>query len=273
MKLGVSLKLRCPACAKLYEVQSDDIHSDIPVFQCVSCDSKFAFEFDKNNLQNVETFLVSAKADTPQELTNAKSQMTADGPTAPGQAEMKSCPKCGALNGRKSHECYSCHVIFSRLEGLPQDASLKAQPSLVRKWKNLIENFADESLHEEFIMSCQALDALRFASMKYEEIREAQGGDALCDQMIARINSLMMVELSQKPLASKKAAAEEPVGYLKYRKYIFWSPYVISGLMILLGMLNLGQRNLIGLGVAIACMASGLIVMVRGKFHASDFLE
>jgi hypothetical protein len=182
---------------------------------------------------------------------------------------MKSCPKCGAMNGRRSKECYSCHVLFERLEGLPQDASLKAQPSLVRKWKNLLENFENQELHDEFIRSCQRLDALRFAVSKYEEIKAAQGGDALCDRMIAQINSLMMVHLSQKPLAPAAAKADKP----KWQKYLFWGPYALSGILVLLGMMNLGHRNLIGLGVAIACMASGIIVMVRGKISISDFVD
>ncbi len=279
--LGMNVKLRCPACAKLYEVQKEDIHSDIPVFQCVSCHSKFAFEVPQTDHHHglVETFLVTPRVESAPTFNDALSQFNQMPQVEPVsvvepafQAEAtRNCPKCGAVNGRKAQECYSCHVIFSRLEGLPQDPSLKAQPSLVRKWKNLLENFDNEALHEEFIMSCQALDALRFATMKYEEIRDAQGGDALCDQMLARIQSLMMVELQQKPLT--KNAEAQVQGFQKYRKYMFWAPFVISGLMILLGMLNLGQRNLIGLGVAIACMASGLIVMVRGRFQASDFFE
>ncbi|MNK07413.1 hypothetical protein D3C87_253270 [compost metagenome] len=268
----MKLKVRCPVCTKLYEVQGEDIQTDIPVFQCVSCDNRFAFEFTPENLENLEniaTFLVSAPEEAKvSAVANASRQESVVEVSA--QQEMKSCPKCGALNGRRSHECYSCHVLFDRLEGLPSDPTLKAQPSLVRKWKNLLGNFSDEKLHEEFVLSCQALDALRFAMMKYEEIRTAQGGDVLCDQMIARINSLMMVGLSQKPLASKEADKEAPV---KWRKYLFWGPYAISAILILAGMLNLGQRNLIGLGVAIACMTSGLIVMIRGKISVSDFID
>lgn len=270
----VKLKVRCPACTKLYEVQGEDIQTDIPVFQCVSCESRFAFEFSPENLENRENipaFLVSTAAEAKTVVeTNARRQEVVS-EEASAQQEMKSCPKCGAMNGRRSHECYSCHVIFERLEGLPQDPTLKAQPSLVRKWKTLLNNFSDEKLHEEFIMSCQALDALRFAMMKYEEIRNAQGGDALCDQMIARINSLMMVGLSQKPLATEKSEKTEVVP--KWRKYLFWAPYAIAGTLILAGLTNLGQRNLIGLGVAIACMSSGLIVMIRGKISVSDFTK
>ncbi|MNL20923.1 hypothetical protein D3C87_1421950 [compost metagenome] len=185
---------------------------------------------------------------------------------------MKSCPKCGALNGRRSKECYSCHVLFERLEGLPQDPSLRAQPSLVRKWKSLLENFTDMNLHDDFIRSCRELDALKFAVLKYEELKAAQGGDELCDQMLARIQGMMMVSLSQKPV--RKDSAEPVVSFItKNRKYFYWGPYGISALMILVGMMNLGHRNLIGVGVALACMTSGLIVMIRGRISWSDFVD
>lgn len=249
----VKLKIRCPSCAKLYEVQSEDIHSEAPIFQCVSCDNRFSFEYPPMDPLNVSCFSVNLS----EEVTSTSA--------AQQQESMKSCPKCGALNERRSKECYSCHVLFERLDGLPKDPSLKAQPSLVRKWKNLVENFESDRLHDEFIIACHELDALRFAVLKYEELKAAQGGDPVCDQMIARISSLMMVGLKQKP----QAKPSRP----KWQKYLYWGPFGLSALMILLGMVNLGHRNLIGVGVALAFMTAGLIVMVRGRISLSDFID
>ncbi|WP_374001519.1 hypothetical protein [Bdellovibrio bacteriovorus] len=275
----MKLKIRCPSCAKLYEVESDDIQSETPLFQCISCESRFSFEYPPQDPLNVMCFKVSLEPEATTEEISSESvppmmekseQILAAerhvGMAAePGTHEMKSCPKCGALNGRRAKECYSCHVIFEKLEGLPKDPSLKAQPSLVRKWKNLVENFENEDLHDEFIRSCHQLDALRFAVLKYEDLKTAQGGDPKCDEMIARINSLMMVGLSQKPAGE----AVKP----KWNKYLYWGPFGLSAFLILLGMINLGHRNLIGVGVALACMTAGLIVMIKGKISASDFLD
>lgn len=261
----VKLKIRCPQCVKLYEVESEDIRSEAPLFQCISCQTRFGFEYPPADPANILCFEISNQ---PETLTAAKQQESVS--AEPGGSEMKNCPKCGAMNGRKSKECYSCHVIFERLVGLPSDASLKAQPSLVRKWKMVLENFENQELHQNFIRSCHELDALRFAAMKYEEIKSAQGGDALCDQMIAKINSLMVVGLSQK--ASTKRIEDNPTRP-SWLKYLFWSPYTISAMMILYGMINLGHRNLIGIGVALTCMSTGLIVMVRGKISLSDFVD
>lgn len=259
----VKLKIRCPSCTKLYEVASEDIHSETPLFQCISCDTRFSFEFPPVNPQNIKCFSIS----------NSELQSAAQHQEPASEAkvqEMKSCPKCGALNGRRSKECYSCHVLFEKLEGLPKDPTLKAQPSLVRKWKNLLENFSNEELHNEFIRDCHELDALRFAMLKYEELKKAQGGDSKCDEMIARINSLMVVGLTQRQPLVKKAETEARP---KWQKYVYWGPFGLSALLILMGMVNLGHRNLIGAGVALAFMATGLIVMIRGKISISDFID
>ncbi len=170
----MKLKIRCPSCTKLYEVESEEIHSETPLFQCISCDSRFSFEYPPTEPLNVLCFPVTLNL-AEVLSTDAGHQASPLLHAEPGTQEMKSCPKCGALNGRRAKECYSCHVLFERLEGLPKDPSLKAQPSLVRKWKNLVENFENEKLHEEFLMACHQMDALRFATLKYEELKSAQG--------------------------------------------------------------------------------------------------
>lgn len=263
----MKLKVRCPSCAKLYEVESDEILNETPIFQCISCESRFGFEYSSEE-QTVSNPISAFLLQTPIQKEIAAQQQEVSQKQA-AQAELKACPKCSALNERKSSECYSCHVIFARLEGLPEDASLRAQPSLVRKWKNILENFDNEELHNQFIRDCHELEALRFAMMKYEEIKNAQGGDLLCDQMIAKINSLMLVGLAQKPVAKIAEKNSHP----KWQKYMYWGPYALCALLILWGMLSLGHRNLIGVGVALACMTSGLIVMIRGKISLSDFID
>ncbi len=237
-------------------------------------------EYPPADLNNVVSFLVSVETLTTvpkgvaaPEVRRAESEAPSVLFSEPLAQEMKSCPKCGALNGRRSKECYSCHVLFERLEGLPTDPSLRAQPSLVRKWKNLMENFGDEKLHEEFLRSCHELDALKFAAFKYEDLKTAQGGDSQCDQMLARIQSLMLVSLSQKSKTKSAANTNEALIPAKWRKYLFWGPYSLAALFILLGMANLGHRNLIGVGVALICMTSGLIVMIKGRISVSDFID
>jgi hypothetical protein len=262
----LKLKIRCPACAKLYEVQTSDIRTEAPLFQCMSCDCRFSFDYPPSNPDLIQSFLVSTPT-LEEKLSESLRHHNAEHCVDVNQADLKACPKCAALNSRRSQECYSCHVLFEKLEGLPLDKNLRAQPSLVRKWKILIENFQNESLHEEFIRSCQHLEALRFALSKYEEIRQAQGGDPLCDEMISRIQTIMLVGLQQQ----NKNQPQDSQAKLKWQKYLYWGPFGLSSILILMGMINLGHRNLIGVGVALAVMSAGLIIMVKGRLSLSDF--
>ncbi len=317
----MKLKVRCPSCAKLYEVESEDILNEAPLFQCISCESRFSFEYPPSELDKIPTFIVNnpqqlltkdsamdsldysnsmnlnvslsiesfiaggAKHQVVRKVHTAKSlrdatqvpivsRETKPNQRAANEAHIMSCPKCGALNVNGLVECYSCRVIFDRLIGLPQDTTLRALPSLVRRWKNLLENFDDQALHDDFIRNCHALDALRFALLKYEEIKSAQGGDFLCDQNIAKINSLLLVKLAQNSNLSKvKHGDVRDNSRPQWIKYLYWFPYVLSSLLMFWGMISLGNRNLIGVGVALLCMSSGLIVMIKGKISVSDFLN
>jgi hypothetical protein len=254
-KMDEKLKLRCPSCAKLYEVDSADIQTSHPQFHCVSCESRFTFSFPPLDPKNIICTPVDAEGHSSLEWAMKNS---------------KSCPKCGALSPRTAEECYACHVIFSKLEGLPMDPSLRAQPSLVRKWKLLIEDFANETKHEDFINSCQALEALGFALTKYQDIKQAQGGDTLCDRMIENINARISNALTLSSVPKKNPAALlKP----RWQKYALWAPYILSFLLILWGTFSLGHRNLIGLGVATACLATGLITMIKGQLRLQDFFD
>jgi hypothetical protein len=73
--------------------------------------------------------------------------------------------------------------------------------------------------------------------------------------------------------AAKTSMLAKEVAKPKWQKYLYWGPFALSALLILLGMINLAHRNLIGVGVAFAFMSAGLIVMIRGRLQASDFFD
>jgi transposase-like protein len=285
------LRLRCPSCAKLYEVSVADIKSRSPQFDCLSCATRFGFQYDNIFSPQLETFVVSSSpemeqarsfqqeleaqsfAALQQEIENSAQE---NGKKSNQKDSSKACPKCGAINenktGKKMEECYSCHVIFSRLEELPLDPTLKAQPSLVRKWKNLIVNFNNKELHEDFLNSCHQLDALRFAILKYEELKSAQGGrDEVSEQMIFKAHGLLQVTLSGKAEGDLRFQKESAVPRQSWYKYILWAPLGVSILMILTGFFSLSLRNLVGAGVSVMLLTFGLILFWKGRISLSDF--
>lgn len=285
-KLGVSkqqakykIKLRCPSCSKLYQVSETDIQSHVPQFDCMVCATRFGFEYPVEDPENVETFVVSKSEEMEQARTFQQELEAQSFATLQKEIEKsadktstRACPKCAAINDKKAQECYSCHVIFARLDQLPLDPTLKAQPSLVRKWKNLVLNFDNKDLHEDFLKSCHQLDALRFAMMKYEELKKAQGGsDEVCEKMIFKAQGLLQVTLSGKTEGVVFFEEKAPTPRPRWHKYILWVPLSIGLLMMVIGFFNLGMRNLVGAGVAVILLTIGLVLLWKGKISLSDF--
>lgn len=276
--------LRCPSCNKLYIVATADIVSSKPQFDCVSCTERFGFQYPPQNFSFVETVLIDKNksdsltdsiADKILAQNNAitheirvrgfDAQVLGDSEKlTPEYQANKACPKCEAFNDRNSRECYSCHVIFEKLEGLPEDKSLRAQPSLVRKWRELASDFSNIEKHESFLMSCRQLDALKFAEAKYVAMNTVQGGDPLCIKMLERIGTMLSVSLAQQ---NSVANRQRPY----WLKYLFVSPFLTSAFMILVGISNLNHRNMIGGGMAISICAAGLIMMIKGRISYEDF--
>lgn len=225
----------------------------------------------------VEVYVVQTGLPTEVVVAPPPPEKAIPEPQAAQKNSTKPCPKCGAINEKKNEECYSCHVIFARLEQLPLDPTLKAQPSLVRKWKNLVLNFDNKELHEDFLESCHRLEALRFAILKYEELKKAQGGsDETCESMIFKAHGLLQVTLSGKKegdlrFAKPTARSTKEAPRHKWHRYILWGPLAVSALMIITGFFSLGLRNLVGAGVAVMLLTFGLILFWKGRISLSDF--
>ncbi len=241
----MKLKLRCPSCAKLYEVDSVDIETVSPQFQCLSCDCRFTFAYPPMNPNHIVCSIVDALG----HLTF--------------QEEQKSCPKCAALSPVGAEECYSCCVIFSRLVDLPTDTSLRAQPSLVRKWKMLMEDFTDEAKHEDFVRNCHQLEAMNFAFNKYNDMKQALGGDDLCERMLKRVQKLSEISVESAVKVDPRSATVSKAK--SWTSYIIPGIYILCAILILWGSFSLANRNLVGVGVAIACLLTGVILSSKGN--------
>lgn len=249
------LHVRCPSCAKLYQIDVSSIFSTSPHFQCVSCPTKFTFDFPPDDPEKIQTRAVEAAA-----------------PLAAISVAIatRKCPKCGAESPKTADECYSCHVIFEKLEGL--EPGLKAQPSLVRRWKELLEDYGDGERHQSFVMACRDLDALDFARAKYEHIRRVQGQDDVADQMLLRITA--MKDMASPAKVSSPEPEPTPLKIPpRWLRAILWAPFVISFFLILWGFSHSGQRNMVGAGIAVALLSYGIITGLGGKLVVKDLFR
>lgn len=245
------LHVRCPSCLKLYQIDVGQIFSTTPHFQCVDCETKFTFDFPPP---------------VPDQITTRKVVERLASPLSP---KVKKCLKCGAESPESAIECHACHILFEKLEMIANEKGVYTQPSLVRRWKELVQDYNNEELHQEFLGLCDQMEALEFARQKYDQIRRLQGGDVTADQMIARIEALRMVKAEQKA-QNDKPKPEKPLAL--WAKILLALPFFASFLLIMLGFSHSMWRNMIGTGFAVGLLSYGLIVFVRGRLHWRDLM-
>lgn len=187
--------------------------------------------------------------------------------------ELKVCPKCQTKNPRLMKECLKCGVLFEKVESLPLDRQLGALPSLMKAWKDLMSDYENLRKHVAFVDRCEDLQALPFALKKYEHLREAQPQDAITQQMFHRVlirqlkNKAAKVSWIQQTSAKLNQMSCQ-INWPRVRKV---SPYVISSLMITVGLANPSARNLIGIGAAVIFLTAGMTVFFKGRISISDF--
>lgn len=247
------LNVRCPSCKKLYQINVGQIFSTSPQFACIECESHFTFDFPPAD---------------PADIATRKIERLASPVFESPKPRVKKCLKCGAESPEHSLECVSCHILFEKLEMIVNERGVRTQPSLVRRWKELVQDYANEEAHDEFLRLASEMDALEFAKQKYEQIRRLQGSDEVADRMLARIEALRAVRMEQK----LKAKDEKEEDLALWLKIVLALPFFASLVLIVLGLSHAPWRNMIGTGIAIGLLSYGIIVAIRGRLHWRDLL-
>lgn len=260
--------IRCPSCSKLYRVDAKEIKSSKPHFDCTVCKARFSFDFPPENVNKIETKIVSIKDTFQLEDSLDKAEVP----------ELRKCPKCESINPRLSKECIKCGVIFEKLERLPEeDAGLGAIPSLVKAWQDLMGDYDNLKKHVAFVDRCEDLQALPFALKKYQSLKEAQPQDDLVDKMIHRVllrklkrkaDSLSQVQALKEAYGQVKEVINSKVNWLRLRKL---APLVLALALILIGLGSSSARNMVGVGAAIVFLTLGIRVFLKGRLSFEDF--
>lgn len=255
------VNLRCPGCNKLYRIDTRDIKSAAPHFDCVSCQTKFTVEKESGNARRLKT-----KALGKLQFSSASTlefDESAEG--------LKKCPKCHAFNPKLDEECRKCGVIFAKLEDLPLDARTGALPSLVKAWQDLMEDYSNVTKHLAFVDRCEDLQAVPYALKKYQSLKEAQPHDKIAQEMfqsvLLRSFARKAEEVAENPSIK---ALKESVNWSRIMKI---APLAIAALLIIAGASHGGLRNLIGIGVSILFIVLGLALITKGRLHWQDFWD
>lgn len=251
------LRTRCPHCQKLYRIDTRDIRSSEPHFQCMVCESTFAFSYPPENPLHVKTRLL-------------KASLLPSAPVAERRPlDVKACPKCNTLNAKGAKQCGHCNVIFSRLDGLPLDAKLGALPSLVKAWHDLMSDYDNLAKHMAFVHRCEDLQALPYALKKYRDLKEAQPQDQIAHEMLHRVLGQGFVRPAN--WISNNPAVRQMVSRIHWARLRKVAPWALAGLLILLGLTQPSLKNLGGIGASILFITFGLHLFFKGRIELSDF--
>lgn len=251
------LRVACPSCGKLYRIDSRDIHSSQPHFECLACLTLFSFAYP-----NPKPLKVVAKVIRP-------SVQPLEGRIESRPVDVKTCPKCSALNARGAKECRRCTVIFAKVENLPLDPKLGARPSLVRAWQELMDDYENLSKHWAFVDQCEDLRAIPFALKKYSDLKVAQPQDHIAQEMLHRVlarkfalraNRIKKIQFIRQSLSR--------LNWVRIRKA---APWALSLALILIGVTQPAFRNFAGIGASVLFVTVGLRLFLAGEFRLSDY--
>ena len=269
-----------------------------PEFECINCNNIFAIETPIQDPKKIVTRLLFR----PQELLNDNIDQASES-VAAGEAsenskrsnsdsctfvksklkkiginskieefgtEVKSCPKCSALNPKAFKECIKCGVIFSRLENLPLDPKLGAIPSLVRAWQDLMSDYTNLKKHFAFLDQCEELKALPYALKKYEDLKSVQQQDQIAREMLHR--TLFRQFARKANNLSSRYPMVRFLSNLPWARIFKIAPVCFALFFILIGIFSQSLRNLVGIGVAIGFIYLGMMTFVQGRIHWRDYL-
>lgn len=250
------LRLRCPSCEKLYRMDTRDVKSSEPHFECLVCQSVFGFEYPTSSPLNVPTKLIR------------RSQARLEGKDL-RPMDVKTCPKCAALNAKGSEECRQCGVIFARLNGLPLDSKMGALPSLVKAWQDLMSDYSNLTKHLHFVNRCEDLQAVPYALKKYQDLKEAQPQDQIAQEMLHRV--LMRRFAVGAGLVKDHPSVQAVVHRINWLRLRKMAPWFISMALITVGLTQPDAKNLAGIGASILFITLGLHLFLKGHISISDF--
>lgn len=254
--------LRCPECRKLYRIDTRDIISDSPHFDCIQCKVTFKVEADPNSPRNLIT-----KTANQMYLSHLNFQEL--NPEA-----IRRCLKCGATNLKSATECLKCGVIFEKAERSEREGGVL--PSLARAWSELLQDYNNITKHISFVDQCEELQAVPFALKKYQDLRELQPFDEITLKMHEKVllknfakKSFKTMDLqlfkNQRFLIFKSFLVEIPWG--RYFRVITWFLPIV---FILWGLFHVHLRNLVGLGVSFLFLRIAVQLFIKGEINFRD---
>ena len=272
--------MRCPQCFEVFDVNLIDIRSLDPQFKCSSCDSFFELSL-RNEIDFSQTQLAKPVSSSPAESKHLKSDPIL-------HKVFAKCPKCSEPYAQQDKECHRCGVVFESLMRIEhrklsdeQSTSIYASSVVKDAWEDVLLNYENIELHQNFIAAAWADGSLDYASAKYKEMSELIPGDAVSKQLLAEIKALADVSFENQSETNSKSVSQENIfssileGLFNFRDLnlsfkrmklanVITNIILIGcGVVIAMGILLPHLRNLIGFGVSLLFLVLALRFFVR----------
>ncbi len=268
-------EIRCPECNKLYRVDSRDMISLNPHFDCLQCGVTFNVSQDP---------LSSGKLVTRTDRKQVYSKLCSN---KLGSEAIRKCPKCGLSNLKNSSECYKCGVIFDKYEKVLAESNgvvggQVVLPSLVKAWQDLMSDYSNITKHAAFVGQCEDLQAIPFALKKYQDLKEVQPQDTVASEMHQKlvfkiISKVKKAQSYQKLNQSRYFVYGAKLFYFlnsrpwfRYFRILSW---LVPFICVFWGFYQPQLSNMVGLGVSLAFLRVTIAMILKGSFNFENILN
>ena len=240
-----SLRVRCPHCRKLYLVHYLDIKEAKPRFECIQCHSRFWLAMNDMDMNSEITGIPMQVKETPPPSKTKRVE-----------TRKEACPKCFKMVTVGIAECPHCRVMISKVKDLNfEDVLPPHSEALAKAWNKVVNNYANESVHADFMRAAQKERNLGFAAAQYGQMNKLMPGDETTEKRLREIQSLGSVMMPH----PEKKAARNPYARL-------WQiPLAASVLMMIVGLVIPMFRNIVGVGAALLFLALAIQIQLRRK--------
>lgn len=196
------------------------------------------------------------------------------------------CPHCRKLylvqfndikEAKPRFECVQCHSRFwlslanadlsSEVIGLPvhvkappKTASLRIEgvpphsEALEAIWKRVMADYGNESLHVEFLRTCQKQHGLPYAASLYGQMNKLMPGDEIT---VRRLQEVQALGAAMLPQPEPRVARQFP--------RVWQVPLLGAVILIVFGMVSPMFRNMVGVGAALLFLAVALRIQMRRR--------
>lgn len=257
-------KLRCPSCYKLYSITASEIRETKPKFECVSCQQRFWVPFpevmnqseammgfpmewlspkDAAKVAKQEANNTAAVIQVPQiNQTTVMPDMNLD-----VTAGVFTCPSCEAPYRGGDTECKSCGIVFKKFELKKSGKVIPPSSEELRDaWESVIAAYDDLEVHKIFAGLALREQYLEYALSRYQQVLEVNPTDNIAKDALNRISAMAVARLE-----SKIPVEEEKKSFLNLPKLRMGTLMLfLCGIVITMGLVIPGARNLVGMGSA-----------------------